>query len=205
MPMKKGLPKIPLKKTSKIIYPVVIITMSLFLMLITLSVLYLNLNSISRRNTFIGTLISPTPRIVLDVPEKWNLVDIDNADIIYKLERESTVPVKPTIVAISTDTNEADYKTYTDSLLKGTLSTIPSMRITTNTVNNISEVFTREVTGYYLNASRKIDIKQNFYGYRGKLLTLTATTDPRETLKLQKEIQILFDNIQLEFFTKLMK
>lgn len=133
--------------------------------------------------------------------KEWNTVSTNDRDVL-KLEKNSKYNIKPTIVAITSTTEESDVKSYTSRLVQGTLSTIPTLKLIENTYTFDKEVAKRKITGYYSNASNRVDIQQIIYIKGRHVLTLTSSTDPRETKILSNEITEIFDSIFTEFKSK---
>ena len=133
--------------------------------------------------------------------KEWDTIQTNDKDVL-KLEKNSKYNIKPTIVAITSTTEESDVKSYTNRLVQGTLSTIPTLKLIENTYTFDKEVAKRKIVGYYSNASTRVDIQQMIYVKGRHVLTLTSSTDPRETKILSNEITEIFDSIFTEFKSK---
>ncbi|MCL4384324.1 hypothetical protein M1116_02630 [Patescibacteria group bacterium] len=120
---------------------------------------------------------APTPTTILApaFPLGWTEAPVQN-DQVAKLIKETKTGFQPTIVAIKNDYSGTDPQKYTDKLLKGARSAFPTLRVTSDSVDNTGPIFTRTFTGYYFLKGSKIYFKQTLLIKDNRLVTITASS-----------------------------
>lgn len=160
----------------------------IILILIVIGVGYFILR-ISSTNplSLIKSTPSPTPTVENWLPSSWTQVESTANKL--KLEKSVTSGLKPQIVLEkSTNPDKTDFKTYTNRLIAGAKSALPTLRYQKDNLQND----TRVLSGYYFNQKNKILISQNIFQKDNNIYTLTASYND---VKLESEINSILDSI----------
>lgn len=129
-----------------------------------------------------------------NLPKDWLAVTAEGVEL--KLEKAVTDGIKPQIVLTVTTSEDASSTPakYTDNLLAGAKSAIPSLRFTSDKRGSLENLYTANLAGYYYNQKNKIDLIQRVYIQKSKVSVLTASFSG----DLSKEIDEIFDTLQKE-------
>lgn len=134
---------------------------------------------------------SPTPTVDNWLPSDWHQIDSDSNQL--KLERTVESGLKPEIILIKSERpDSSDPKTYSDRIIAGAKSSLPSLRYTSDNTLNENNMYLRTLSGYYYNQKLKVLVSQRLYLQDNQVYTLTASyADPA----METEINSIFDSI----------
>ena len=139
---------------------------------------------------FLGGKVSPTPTIENWLPKDW--LQKESSDNKLMLEKKVELGLKPEIVWEKSEKKiDTNFETYTDTLVAGARSAIPSLRYDMDKFVE-GDLDQRILGGYYYNQGKKIFINQRIYQKDSNFYTLTASFDNGE---LEKEVESIFDKI----------
>ncbi|MBP9817156.1 hypothetical protein KBC75_00180 [Candidatus Shapirobacteria bacterium] len=123
------------------------------------------------------------------LPAGWSAVEAKN--VALKLEK-NTSGIKPQIVKTINQSSEATAPAkYTDSLIAGATSAIPSLTITDDKRKSSENLYTANLSGYYYNQKVKISLIQRIKIQKDQVSVLTASF----TGDLNTEINSILDNL----------
>ena len=175
------------------ILPAFLVTAVLLLVLQWLGFQYFNRRVLSSR------LTQPTIEnsvLNISLPSGWQRTQDATDGVVYKAEKQNTNGKKDTIVAIQTQTSYSDHVAYTNNLIKGTKSTIPTFQTTSDVVfKQTNPIFTREIKGYFMNNDEKNYIIQRFVINGNTVLTLTYSSFTAPTFTSTAEVEKIFEDL----------
>ena len=149
----------------------------------------------SRRTFRPETLVKEpiTQEQLLKLPETWS--QVADKDVSLKLEKKVDQGLKPQIVLQETQSAEASAPAkYTDTIIAGARSAIPSLKITDDKRNSSERLYTAFITGNYINRGQKINMIHRVYIKNQTVYVLSASFIG----DLSAEINQIFDNIVKE-------
>jgi hypothetical protein len=159
-------------------------------------VLALGVGYFMSRKTFAPkTVVNQPIRIeeLLKMPSDWS--QVDDKDVTLKFEKKTEKGIKPQVVFKETQASEATAPAkYTDRLIAGAKSAIPSLRVTGDMRNSLEKYYSAFITAIYTNKGDKISLIQRVYIKGDKVFTLTGSY----TGNLGNEINQILDNIVKE-------
>ncbi len=95
---------------------------------------------------------------------------------IYKMVKIGTTGFQPTIIVLKNEITIPDPKNYTDNLIKGARSVLPSLVFTSDTTSTQDNFFTRSLDGYYYSKKTKIFVMQELIIKNNQLLTIAGSS-----------------------------
>jgi hypothetical protein len=144
-----------------------------------------------QKESLVGQQISREQ--LLGLPETWK--SIGDTTVALKLEKTVDGTVKPQIVLINSSSKDAlTPAKYTDRLVAGAKSAVPTLRIITDKRNAAENNYSALISGYYFNGKTKINLLQRIYIKGESVSTLTASY----TGELEAEINRILDSIVQE-------
>ena len=162
---------------------------------IALIVIAIVLGFIISRKAFNKPTIETPPTVeqLLKLPETWK--NVADSDVALKLEKTVTSGLKPQIVLIKSSSKDAlTPAKYTDRLIAGAKSAIPSFRVADDKRYSAENNYSAIITGYYYNKNIKISLIQRVYIKGEEVNTLTASF----VGDINSEIESVLDNIVTE-------
>jgi len=139
---------------------------------------------------FFGAKISPTPTVDNWLPKDWTQTESSDTKLI--LEKKVVLGLTPQIVwERSEKKSETEFESYTNTLVAGARSAIPTLRYTSDNFVE-GDLNQRELTGYYYNQGKKILLSQRIYQKSENIYTLTASYADSES---ETEVNSIFDKI----------
>ncbi|MBI2464759.1 hypothetical protein HYV64_01335 [Candidatus Shapirobacteria bacterium] len=150
---------------------------------------------VSRKTFAPQTVVKEPIKIeeLLKMPSGWS--QVDDKDVNLKFEKKVDKGLKPQIVLKVTQSVEASAPAkYTDRLLAGAKSAVPSLRLTGDMRNSLEKYYSAFVTATYVNKGQKINLIQRIYIKENTVNTLTASY----TGDLAVEINQILDNLVKE-------
>lgn len=120
-------------------------------------------------------LTSEPALTLLSLPQGWEIVEENQENLLYKIEKESDSTIVPAIVMIKSDLpEEIDPSEYIDSLKSGARSTIPSLIFMSD--EEISQdPYKRQLEGHYYIGGEKINLSQELLVEGDFLYTINAS------------------------------
>ncbi len=123
------------------------------------------------------------------IPKGWTKVEGTSDQVKYEKKIEDGI--KPTVVLIQSESTITSPAEYTDKLIAGTRSAIPSLVLEDDNTSTEGSYFKRMISGYYYSGNDQIYIKQTLLINGNRVKTITASYNaPSE--ELDKEIDQLF-------------
>ena len=139
---------------------------------------------------FLGGKVSPTPTVDNWLPKDWTQKESSDNKLI--LEKKVELGLKPEIVwEKSEKKNDIDFETYTNTLVAGARSAIPTLRYDMDKFVE-GDLDQRILGGYYYNQGKKVLISQRLYQKDSNFYTLTASYADSES---ETEVNSIFDKI----------
>ena len=139
---------------------------------------------------FLGEKVSPTPTVDNWLSKDWAQKESSDDKLI--LEKKVELGLKPEIVwEKSEKKNDIDFETYTNTLVAGARSAIPTLRYDMDKFVE-GDLDQRILSGYYYNQGKKVLISQRLYQKDSNFYTLTASYADSES---ETEVNSIFDKI----------
>ena len=135
------------------------------------------------------------------LPTGWKEVATQNS-IEKKYEKNTKATVKPTIVLLVSSLEKRDPKVYLQNLIEGTKATLPTLIIEADDSSETDGLYTRIIVGYYYSGSQRIDIRQQISVQDNSVYTITASTDPKESATLEKDVLRIFNIIHNTYIAR---
>lgn len=147
-----------------------------------------------RHFTYRPQTIPTTPtESVITLPEGWSKVTASTGAS-QKYEKVVTSGLKPEIVLTETTSTDATNSAkYSNLLIAGAKSALPSLRYLTDETKTTDPIFSRFLSGYYYNQKTKVNLLQRIYIEGESTSVLTASYDSRSANTT--EINAIFDSI----------
>jgi hypothetical protein len=159
-------------------------------------VLALGVGFFMSRKTFAPQTVVKEPikiEELLKMPSGWS--QVEDKDVNLKFEKKVDKGLKPQVVFKETQSTEASTPAkYTDRLIAGTKSAIPSFRVTGDMRNSLEKYYSAFITATYTNKGQKINLIQRVYIKGNTVYTLTASY----TGELGNELNQILDNLVRE-------
>lgn len=134
-----------------------------------------------------------TEEQILKLPSDWK--KIDDKDVNLKFEKQVGAGIKPQIVFKDFQSTEASAPAkYTDTLIAGAKSTIPSLKVLDDMRNSTEKFYSAFIRASYTNKGQKIKLIQRVYIIKDQVKVLTASF----TGDLDAEINQILDNLVAE-------
>lgn len=133
----------------------------------------------------------------LELPQGWEKTVEDGDEVVVKLTKQTESEVATNIVL--TKVEDIDYENsedYTDRLIAGTKSSLPSLTYTEDEIEE-NDYFVRKLEGRYWNEMDRVDIKQRIYLTEDTVYVLTASFDHQlDSEELNNQINQNFDLLE---------
>ncbi len=94
----------------------------------------------------------------------------------YKMVKIGVTGFQPTIIVLKNNVTITDPKIYTDKLIKGASSALPSLVFTSDTTSAQANSYIRILEGYYYSKKTKIYITQELVIKNNQLLTIAGSS-----------------------------
>jgi hypothetical protein len=132
----------------------------------------------------------------IKLPENWQKVATP-AGASQKYAKTVTSGFQPEVVLIvSTSVQASDSAKYTNLLIAGAKSDLPTLKFLTDETKTTSSLYSRFLSGYYYNQKTKVDLLQRIYIQGNTVSILTASFDAKSASA--DEINSIFDSIWLQ-------
>jgi hypothetical protein len=139
----------------------------------------------------------PTQTDKVNLPQDWQAVN-PTTGIYRQYEKNIATGYKPIITIVRSTQKATDIKSYTDQLIAGAKSTIPSLRFTDDKLGQSGDFSTREMLGFY-NHSRnlKVFLDQRIYLKDSDSYVVTASYTPESasTDEIKKVMDGIFTDV----------
>ncbi len=131
----------------------------------------------------------------LNLAEDWQEEEGSEGAVV-KLSKDSENEIATNIILNKEEEIEYDDpETYTDQLIAGTKSALPSLVYTQDETEN-NDYFIRQLTGSYWQAGSRIGISQRIYLKNDTAYVITASYDYQIGQELEEEINQNFDLLE---------
>ncbi len=169
-----------MKLNKKLVVPALIV---LFILIVVLIV--------KKPGVFkISDSLTPTPtQVAENLPNNWQKVD-NTADVVLKYEKTVDSGLKPQIVMAKSELPaDTTFEKYTNSLIAGAKSTLPSLKYSQDSLQDNL----RLLSGSYRNSNKPVSVIQRVYLRNQTVYTLTGSYDPSSSTV--EEINTILDSI----------
>jgi hypothetical protein len=162
---------------------------AVILIIVGLIIVYFAVRHFTNRPTNTVTPVAQT----MTLPDAWKQVTA-TAGTTQKFEKTVTSGLQPEIALVETTSNDATNSAkYTNNLIAGAKSALPSLRIISDETNSAPALYTRFLSGYYYNQKNKVNLLQRIYIQQTHVSVLTASFDDKSATAA--EINSIFDLI----------
>lgn len=135
----------------------------------------------------------------IDLAENWQKEEAPEGAIV-KLSKDTEREISLNIILNKEEEIEyEDPQTYTDRLIAGTRSSLPTLVYIDDQTDQVNDYFVRYLEGYYWQAGLQIGLSQRIYLEEDVVYVITASYDNRDRQELEEEINQNFDQLTEEY------